>query len=185
MRPVAISFFLVISSLSSSAQKGYIRLDNDSVVFGFVRFYLSHDDGQRWVEVWKTKTDKKPFKTLNSHVIGYALKKDTFKVLRDFKPFQNRGLYYKTVDAKLVASGKINLYSFYETTSGGFGAPMSSVEYFILEDNETKFLKALPSADKEVLFEFFPQRYVSKYEEVKGKIKYKNIPDLVKLYNSK
>jgi hypothetical protein len=74
----------------------------------------------------------------------------------------------------------------------GFFAPNESLENhtykYILEDKQTGYLRALPSKKEkllESLADFFPEKYIAKYEEVKGKIKYKSIPALVELYNSK
>jgi len=59
---------------------------------------------------------------------------------------------------------------------------------YILEDEKTGLLRALPSKKDrliESLKEFFPEKYITKYNEVKGVINYKSVPDVVKLYNSK
>jgi hypothetical protein len=180
-----------------------VKLKNDSILIGYLRYYVSIKDGHQGIEFWRTKKDKHPQKIPKRTIDEYAIKKDTFKVLHQFKPFHDAQTYFEIVDAELTISGRVNLYlikkyqdsysvNFYN--SGGVGPPILHVNpgnytyIYILEDKESGFLKALPSNRvelKETLRNFFPEKYIAKYEEVKSKIDYKSIPNLVKLYNSK
>ena len=71
--------------------------------------------------------------------------------------------------------------------------PSDNIQYmketiYILEDSKNGFLTAIPNAKEELetkLADYLPEKYLRKYTEVNGKIKYKTIPELVKLYNSK
>lgn len=184
-------------------QNGYVKLDNDSILIGYLRHYVSTNDGHQGIEFWKTKTDKNPIKIPKLKIDEYAIKRDTFKVLHQFKPFHDSETYFEMIDAKLKARGKIDLYVIenYQNvgrvstyTGGGLipaiiDANLGNVSFiFILEDKASGFLKALPSKKaklRETLMEFFPEKYITKYSEFKGEISYKSIPDLVKLYNSK
>jgi hypothetical protein len=194
---------LTVSTLKSFGQNGYIKLDNDSTIVGYLRYYVSFMDGHQGIELWRTKKDKEPLKIPKQTINEYAIKKDTFKVLHQFKPFQDTQTYFELVDAKLKSRGKVNLYIIenynntnrVSTYTGGGLIPaiidesLGNYTYmYILEDKTTGFLKALPSKKeklKESLMDFFPEKYVVKYDQVKGEINYKSIPDLVKLYNSK
>jgi hypothetical protein len=202
MRLVLFTIFTLLS-LNSRGQNGYVKLDGDSTIYGYLRYYNSIKDGHQGIELWRTKTDKEPLKIPKEKIDEYAIRKDTFKVLHQFKPFHDTETYFELVDAKLKISGKIGLYviNSYQnvnrvsTYTGGGLIPAIIDEslgnnsfIYILEDKATGFLKAIPSKKeklKESLIDFFPEKYVNKYIQVNGELKYKTIPDLVKLYNSK
>ncbi len=200
---IILLIVLTLSTFKLSAQNGYVKLRNDSTQLGYLKHYVSIKDGHQGIELWRTKRDKEPLKIPKQTIDEYAIKKDTFKVLHRFKPFQDTQTYFEIVDAKLKSSGKINLYiieNYQNTnristyTAGGLipiiiDESLGNHTYmYILEDKKTGLLRALPSKkDKliESLNEFFPEKYVTKYGEVKGAINYKSVPALVKLYNSK
>jgi hypothetical protein len=124
-------------------------------------------------------------------------------VLTQFKPFHDTQTYFELAEAKLKSSGKVNLYiitnyqnaSRVSTYTGGGLIPAliddslgNHTFMYLIEDTETGLLTALPAKQeklKESLMDFFPEQYISKYTEDNGKINYKSLPDLVKLYNSK
>jgi hypothetical protein len=59
---------------------------------------------------------------------------------------------------------------------------------YILENSSSGYLRALPSKKdklRDLLSDFFPERYVELYYEKKGIVTYKNINEFVELYNSK
>jgi hypothetical protein len=194
---------LTFSSFKLSGQNGYIKLDSDSTLVGYLRYYVAIKDGHQGIELWRTKKDKNPLKIPKRAISEYAIKKDTFKVLHQFQPFHGTQTYFEVVDAKLKSRGKVNLYIIenyqnvnrVSTYTGGGLIPAIIDEslgnhtyMYILEDKKTGFLKALPSKKeklKESLMDFFPEKYIIKYDEVKGEISYKSVPDLVELYNSK
>ena len=197
----AFIIILISSTIQLWGQNGYVRLENESIVTGYLRYYTPINDVNRGIEVWRTKKDKNPLKISRHTVSEYAIEKDTFKVLHRFRPFEKGSTYFELVDAKLKKSGKVNLYfidnsqNSVSTYTGGGLLPALIDEsignqpyIYVLEDKATGFYKALPSKKdklKEALIEFFPERYVVRYGEVKGEIKYKSIPALVELYNSK
>ncbi len=178
-------------------QEGYVKLQNDSTLYGYLRKYVSFQDGHQGFEVWKTKKDKSPRKIPKVEISEYAIKKDTFKVLQQFRPYDGEKRYFELVDAALKARGKVDLYVITELNtraggyvSGGFSTPATSTvsEIYILEDRKLNLQKALPLNRqnlKDALKDFFPEGYITKYEEVYGKISFKNIVDFVRLYNSK
>lgn len=204
-----ILFLIAMTFLTFSlfGQNGYVKLGNDSTLIGYLRYYVSSKDGHQGIELWRTKKDKEPLKIPKRIINEYAIKKDTFKVFHQYSPFQNSKTYFECVDAKLKSSGKVNLYTienYQKTTGAGAGTSIGGVSIavsviidenmggytyiYVLEDKEIGFIKALPSKKeklKESLLDFFPEKYLVKYDKVKGEIKYKSIPDLVKLYNSK
>jgi hypothetical protein len=193
MKKIFLFFMTYLFGLVALGQNGYIKLKNDSIRVGYLRSYVSFEDGHQGIELWRTKSDKKPLKIPKHDIDEYAIKKDTFRVLRNFKPFQDSKEYFEMVDAKLQARGKINLYVIenYKTTTTvtPTGGTMSyGFDLYVLEDIETGIIKGLPFKKEklvESLIEFFPEKYVSKYTSVKGKITHKSVPDLVRLFNSK
>lgn len=200
---IVLTLILSFSSLTLFAQNGYIKLNNDSLLVGYLRFYTSVENGQRGLEFWRTKNDKAPRRIPKTDIEEYAIKKDTFKVLHQFKPFYDSKTYFELVDAKLKHRGKVNLFvienyqnpSSVGTYTGGGLAPavidisLGNVAYlYILESVDTGFLRGIPSKKekmKEALRDFFPDDYILSYHELKGEIKYKFIPDLVSRYNSR
>jgi hypothetical protein len=200
------AFLIIILNLSLYplfAQNGYVKLDNGSMITGYLKHYRSIKDGHPGIEVWRSKKDKEPLKIAKWKIDEYAIKKDTFRVLTQFRPFHDTPTYFELVEAKLKSSGKISLFiiSNYQnanrvsTYTGGGVIPALIDEslgnhtfMYLIEDKETGFLKALPSKKNklmESLLEFFPQDYITRYAEIKGEINYRSLPDLVNLYNSK
>ena len=107
------TFSIIILSMSLSqlvAQNGYVKLDNDSTIIGYLKYYTSIKDGHPGIEVWKTKKDKEPRRIPKWKIHEYAIKKDTFRVLTQFKPFHDTPTYFELVEATLKSSGKVNLY---------------------------------------------------------------------------
>lgn len=196
-----IIFLVTVLTTQAWGQSGYVKLDNDSTLVGFLRHYISAEDGHQGFELWRTKKDKNPLKIPKRTINEYAIKKDTFKVLHQFKPFHDSEMYFEMIDAKRKSSGKVNLYmlEYYKNIVNvvipyngaykvDYSSPWTYQFIYILENKENSYLKALPTKRgklKEELINFFPEKYVLKYEEVYGEIHYKSIPELVKLYNSK
>jgi len=194
----ALILAFILMSANLSAQYGYVKLhENDSLLRGYLRFYYPVS-GSRGYELWKNKNDKHPRRLTLDMITELAIKKDTFKIFRSLTPFQNSEVYIELVRGQIISRGKVILYEIREFKNPNGIAPnggtyirdenFSITGFYMIEDRSTGYLKAI-SADKEkmnqTLHEFFPEKYLTKYREVKGKIKYKTIPDLVKLYNSK
>ena len=193
---------LVTSSLTGFCQNGYIQLlDGDSVLTGFVRRVTDKSHGEA-LEFWKTKYDKNPRRILKDDIHEYAVKKDTFRILHNFQPFADEGVYFERVEAAVRHGKRINVMLVFYTnpdavstyTGGGllFGA-IDAVNknypyIYLLEDSSGGLPRAIPSKGEEymdALKEFFPARYLERYAEENGPIKYKNIPKVAELFNSK
>lgn len=202
MRTVLV-VILTVSATHLFGQNGFVILNNDSTLTGFLKPYISAKDGHQGIEFWRTKKDKSPRRIPKSNIAAYAIKKDTFKVLHQFKPFPDDPAYFELVEAKRLSKGKVNLYIIenYKSammvpayTGGGavtmivFVSLGGYTSMYILEDEKFGIVRALPSEKgtlKETLAEFLPERYITKYGEVKGKVNYKHVPDMIMLYNSK
>lgn len=194
---------ILTGSFELSAQNGYVKLKNDSVIIGYVKYYTTISEGQQGFEIWKTKKDKNPLRILKTSVWEYAIKKDTFRILQNFRPFEETNTYFDLVEAKLISRGKVDLYVIenyqnsnrISTYTGGGLIPaiidesMGNFTYmYVVENSKSGYLRGLSSKKEklmETLRDFFPDQYLEKYNELKEKITYKTIPSLVKLYNSK
>lgn len=206
MRHILFLTFLTCAA-SAFAQNGYIKIEKDSILVGFLRYYISYMDGQQLIEYWRTKTDKEPIKISKRDIIEYAIKKDTFIVLHQYSPFENSDLYFELADAKKKISGKINLYWVpnndpnrvnVSTVTGGGLIPgiidaaidKKSDHYdmlYMLENRKTGGIRPIPKNKErleESLTNFFPQEIIQEYRNKKGTINYQNLPGLVKYYNA-
>jgi hypothetical protein len=194
---------LTLLATQVQGQNGYVKLENDSTLIGFLRHYTSSSHGHQGIEVWRTKKDKSPIRIPKRDIYEYAIKKDTFKVFHQFRPYVHSKTVIELIDARLESRGKVNLYTIdrylvepKSSFRGGMPATAAPVEItfgespiiYILEDSRTAFISCLPQKHEmliEVLKDFFPERYIAKYIEVEGKINYNTISKFVSLYNSK
>jgi hypothetical protein len=193
---------LLFCSLSCFGQNGYIRLiDSDSLLTGFVRLVSGSSEGPM-LEYWRTKNDKHPRKISKDQIAEYAIKKDTIRIIHNFRPFADEELYYERIETRLLRGKKINMLLLYyanpdavSTYTGGgllFGAiDAANKNYsfiYVLEDRKG-YIRGIPPKDEnnfmDALQDFFPARFLERYAEENGPIKYKHIPKLVNLYNSR
>lgn len=202
---LAITILLsAIVSIQTLAQNGYVKLAGDnSVIVGYLKYFTDVSSGQQGIEVWRSKRDKAPLQLSKTVVHEYAIKKDTLRVIQNFRPFDHSQTYFDLAEANILSRGKVNSLviknyqnpSRISTYTGGglvpaiLDASMGNVTYmYVLENNSTGYLRAL-STKREALLEalrdFFPDEYLAKYEQSEQEIKYKSIPELVKFYNSK
>ncbi|MBX2967533.1 MAG: hypothetical protein KF845_15430 [Cyclobacteriaceae bacterium] len=194
---------LVALSFNLYSQNGYVKISSDSIMIGFVKRYTSHMDGSKGLEVWRTKNDPQPIRVKMSSIYEYAIKKDTFRILHDFIPFASEKIYFETVEAQVISTGKVTLLKINALNDRKRSTqsmiiytgerPVSVMTFrennytYVLEEPGTDYLRALPYEQQkllETLKEFFPERYLIRYKEEKGAIVYSKVPALVKLYNS-
>jgi len=181
---VAASFL----SIHVFAQAGYVKLENDSTLPGYVRFYTSAKDGHRGIELWKTKTDKKPRKIPFTSMREYAVKKDTFVILQHFKPFHDTETYFDIVEARVISRGRVSLLIIdnYQNpkkisayTGGGLvpvilDASLGNHSYmYVMKDKASGNFFGLPSRKeklREALLDYFPEKYIDRYREENGEL---------------
>lgn len=197
-----LGILLIALGFSAHAQNGYVKVSSDSILIGFVKRYTSHMDGSKGLEVWRAKNDPHPIRIKMSSIYEYAIKKDTFRILYDFTPFVREDVYFESVEARVISTGKFTLLkiegyrnpnsvSLY--TGGGLipaliDLGLENYSYmYILEEPGNDYIRALPGKQEkllEVLKDFFPERYLVRYRQEYGDITYSKVPALVKLYNS-
>src|SRR5688500_4635567 len=105
-----LTIILAVTTIGLFGQNGYVKFGSDSTVLGYLRYYVSIKDGHQGIELWRTKNDKDPLKIPKHVITEYAIKRDTFKILNQFKPFNDTETYFELVEAKLKSRGKVNLY---------------------------------------------------------------------------
>jgi hypothetical protein len=201
MRAVA-TLIILSTALQLTAQNGYVILnERDEVIAGYLKYFHAVSDGQQGIEVWKTKKDKAPLKVPMNRIFEYAIRKDTFRVLQNFKPFPESSTYFDLVDAEIVVRGKVNLLlirnyrnpSRVSTYTGGGLIPaiidesMGNYSFMYVLEDVTGYMRAVSPKGKlleEALLDFFPKEYLEKSSSVSQGVKYKDLPGLVKEYNA-
>jgi hypothetical protein len=155
--------------------------------------------GDRGIELWRDKRDKHAKRISREMISEYAIEKDTFKMFRSFMPFQESEVFIELAAAKIISRGKIILYEIKEFKNPNFMDAKTGLVvvydsnfqenyFYVIEEKATGNKRAISTNKEkmsEALLDFFPEKYLTKYAEVNGKIKYKTIPNVVKLYNSK
>ncbi|MBL0740257.1 hypothetical protein [Chryseolinea lacunae] len=200
---------LCLMNIALHAQNGYVIFKNDSVKRGFIK-YIRMPSGKPGFELWKTKKDKTPLKIPKDALKEYAVNKDTFKILYGFRPFPKEDLSFAMVEAKVVAQGKIELLHilaypqeqvmFNGTVSGTAGPgimpfTMPLHDYgmdnrknmYVISDPEHATLEGIPANKlklREALPIFFPDNFLTEYQQKNGVVKYKDLPALVKAFNA-
>jgi hypothetical protein len=199
-------FVAATFSLPALGQNGYIRLlDNDSVLTGFVRPYAGNLPGEM-LEFWKTKYDKNPRRISKDDIFEYAIKRDTVRILHRYQPFVDESMYFERLEVPIRHGKKINIMSvqlgnpnptLIPSAVGTMGVGVSVpiiILYpghpylYLLEDTNGGLPRAIPPKGEPIidaLKEFFPVRYLERYAEEFGPIKYQHIPKIVNLFNSK
>jgi hypothetical protein len=196
-----VTLMILSISFKVIAQNGYVILnESDAVIVGYLKYFHAIRDGEQGIEVWETKKDRVPLQLRMSQIFEYAMKKDTFRVLQNFKPFPKSSIYFGIVEAEILARGKVNLLlirnyqnpSRVSTYTGGGLIPaiidesMGNYSYMYLLEDRSGYLRAVSPKDKElkeVLSDFFPDGYLNRYASPQA-IRYKDLPDLVKAYNT-
>jgi hypothetical protein len=196
----AIAFFF---STELFAQYGYVKLEKDSVIKGYIRNFRTINDAQEGLEVWKTKTNENPAKILKKSIVEYSTGKDTVMVIHDLTPFNDEDLYFDCIDAHYVLKGKINLLKVrnYRARALGPGGTVMTPNglmpvmrmrnldepnniYFIESKDGTLNAMKWGKALHQSLLSVFPETFLVRYEDKFGKITYNKLPKFIKFVNS-
>ena len=205
---LAISFVVVFCE--AICQNGYVCLKSgDSTIVGYVRRYKPEVAGAEGIEVWRDKKDRQPLRIPKTAIAEFAINTDTFRILHQFRPFQEVQAFYEYIEAKIVSRGRVTLLvitnypdpgSVSNYTGGGIipevidhttGASLKKVmgfhsKMYVLEDTNGRDAVAPDKAAlKETLLDYFPDRFVEKYFSKFGEVTYKTLDDMVRFYNSK
>jgi hypothetical protein len=202
---------LIFAFQTLSAQNGYVKFkDSDSTLVGFVRPYIPVVQGPHGLEVWRDKRDPEPIRISKAEIAEYAINNDTFRILHQFKPFPSASTFYEYIEAQIVTRGKVTLLSIVNYNDpgsatiymGGGLVPVAidmiawrndiqrimgaQSKMYVLE-NRNGYSAVSPKKKelKVILLDYFPDKFVVKYESVYGEVNYRHLDDMVRFYNSK
>jgi len=197
---IIYTLYLVVLASPLFGQNGYVKFENDSIKVGYLRNIILPGSNDRAIELWETKKDKSPLKLKKKNLTEYAINRDTFKILNYFRPFHDDNIDFEMVEAKVIARGKLELLiidNYANTVSsytGGGLIPglidvsMGNVTFiYVLADVSNYFPQGIPARKlkfENALMDFFSIKFLNEYQRQNGKIKYKDLPDLVRAYNT-
>lgn len=194
---------ILFAALSASAQKswekhfnGYVITRQDSIIRGYLQFKILPDPYNEEIDLLKTPTSK-PLVFDYNQINGYVYRKDTFRILHDFYPFDDNKISFDNVEGKVIVTGELSLYKIkYWKRAGLFekpsyvggalvepvpGQPIQKNMYIVsfednlygvTSDNFKTMMPDLVANDQELASEI-----------VKGTLHYKNMEEIVKTYN--
>lgn len=200
LKTILLLFFLSILVNVSNAQYGYIITEDGSVKNGFIKYQRNFHAGHLEIELWKTKNDKAPKRYPLAGLKEYAIKKDTFRVVREFRPFEEVEHSIELIELKIINRGHLNLYETkeqlekkswilsrdydleYEFDGSYKVVNRQAAKTYIIDDHKGNFFAVDPDNFEDDLSEFLNFEKLSK-EVTTKKFKYKHIPELIELYN--
>jgi hypothetical protein len=200
MKTFISTLTLFLSAFSLSAQEGYIKFNKNSMVKGFIKVHTAHQSGEHQIEYHETKEDPQPKRYHKKDIMEYAIKHDTFRILKNFYPFDIEDFYFEVVDAKVLRSGKVNLLgvdSRHHTISNYSGGGLLSAlldeslahlpYVYVLHDSENDYARGIPSKKdkfREYMIDFFSEEIIAGYEKEKGTLHFRDLEKFVVYYNS-
>jgi hypothetical protein len=186
---------LIAVCLQAKGQNGYIKFSKNNVVKGFVKVHQSASTHEHHVELATSKDDVKPKRFHKKDIMEYAIHQDTFRILKDFYPYEVESIYYEVIDAKVLRSGKISLLqvhnSFTSLDKGLFQtlhdqSPSQVPYFYVLQDTEANYTRGVPSKKEKfklLVTEFFPEETLIAYEKTHGPVHFKDLEKLVVFHN--
>jgi hypothetical protein len=208
MNRVAFITVLLFFCTSSFAQNGYVKFDKDSVLTGFIRMYTAPGNKKEFLEFWKTKNDRQPIRIDRRDIVEYAIRKDTFHVLRNFQPFPSEDIFFEVVDARIIRNGRIQLLKmknpYYRTdhiVAGGLAGgvvvavsvslmdKVTNVPYILaLREPSNGYIRAVPKKAElfdEVMSDFFSEKAITSFVKNKEELKFRTLVEFVDYYNAR
>ncbi|MGF1636393.1 MAG: hypothetical protein ACFCUU_04920 [Cyclobacteriaceae bacterium] len=185
-----LGLILILSSFTffkpnGSFKEGYYFKKDGTKVVGLIKFhyggsvFTSKSDGDCSIS-FKTDNKAKKVKLTTNDICCFVVEKDSFAIIRNFR--LNALVTYPQDFAKVIESGRINLYLYYSSVQqGGYGGSVTATDWVIEKNGiadkltKKKFKELIPS-------------YLSDYPELLDKIEdnqlgYKDTEMIVKMYN--
>ena len=194
--PALIAIFLVCSSVSFS--QGMISLEKfepghyyDSAgnkVTGLLKFkyggsaFSSKKDGDCEL-LFRAEKGEKRQKFNTREIRSFVIGNDSFAIVKNFD--LNAFVYYPQDFAKVIESGKINLYLYYATVNSGGQFPRTSTVTYYLVEKDGKVVTIKKGILKETLNAFFYSDYPDLADKYGKKIRISDLPLLTKMYNER
>jgi hypothetical protein len=195
-----LTSFIVLVAGSLVAQDGYIKFNKHTIVHGFINRKIAGDKGEEIIEFLKSKNDPAPQHYRKADIYEYAIKEDTFRVLKNFYPFEVEGFHFEHVDARLLRSGAVDLLGidvnhekFVEHSKKGtfrhmIDQTLGNIPFlYVLHEESDEYVRAVPSRKekfKELMFEFFTEDAIDEYERQKGELHFRNLETFVEHFNA-
>ena len=180
-------FLLALFPFLSNAQNGYIKFNKHQKVEGIVSVYNNTHVHEHQVELKTSADDPAPRRYHKKDIEEYAIKHDTFRILKKFYPYDIEEIFYELVDAKVLVSGKVSLLQIHNSHTtldkGLFAtyheASPSQVPYFyVLHDQEGNYLRGVPSKTdlfRAAIEDFYPDEVIAEYEKEHGPLHYRDL----------
>lgn len=193
-------FFLIVCPFGELiAQEGYIKFNHNAVLHGYLN-KRTNEKGEHIIEFLKSKNDPAPQHYRKADIYEYAIKHDTFRVLKNFYPFEVEGFHFDHVDARVLKSGTVDLLGidtnhekFKEHLNSGklhhvIDHTLDNIPYlYVLHEESDQYLRGVPSKKdkfRELMFEFFTEDVVDGYEKEKGEIHFRHLEAFVGHFNT-
>lgn len=183
------------------AQNGYVITNENKLVKGYLRKQIDFDTQREEIEIYKSpKNTEADISYLMNDLKEYAIRNDTFRILRDLAI--NDWFVIDFIRVRVIATGKLNLFKskhianysqskhklwVSDGSPGNFKVPFGEVReypYYIVEDQD-KYLLAVDREDFKIQLEELIENLDLKKTLKSKKFKYKHIPDLIIEYNSR
>lgn len=109
MRTLTFVALLALQPYSSRAQSGFVITVQDSILHGYMRFVRDNNGNSKLL--FTTDKKKAPRTFVLADLKYYALKKDTFAILRNFYAFDDEAQPVEVMEARVIVSkGRLKLY---------------------------------------------------------------------------
>jgi hypothetical protein len=165
----SIYFILVIVSLKTHAQNGFVKTMNDSIVEGFIRYDYNLYDPEKGVKikVYRTKKDRHPNIYYETEVLEHSYKGDHYLNLFNETPEKDKPhKVYHFLKTKIInRTNKYSMVSFtyntgknlYSTIPTGSGAMATTYkeqdeDYLLINNNTREIERKFKTINEVVLF---------------------------------
>lgn len=167
-------------------KEGYYYDKDGAKVSGLLKFsyggnaFTDKSDGDCSL-LFKTNNRAKKVKLTTNDICCFVIEKDSFSIIKNFR--LNAIVTYPQDFAKVLDTGKINLYVYYSTVDavGPYGGVSTVADWVVEKDGKADKLT------KKKFKELMPS-YLSDYPELLAKINndeldYNDIEKIIKMYN--
>ncbi len=181
-----LSTLLHLNAVGQFKQGHYYEKDGTKVT-GLIKFkyggnvFTDKSDGDCSI-IFKTGKRGKKVKLTTNDICCFVIEKDSFSIIKNFR--LNALVSYPQDFAKVLETGKINLYLYYSTVQSGgqYGGGSSTVTCWVIE-KEGKADKLTKKKFKELL-----PTYLSDYPKLLDKIEndqlgYNDTENIIRMYN--
>jgi hypothetical protein len=195
MKNTLLAFF-AFSGATAFAQDGYVKFNHSDKVHGHIRIFHDKHEHEHEIQIGKSEHDPAPKRYHKRDIAEYAIAGDTFRILKNFAPYEIQEIYYEIVDAHVLRSGKITLMRIKNSHKSldpkFFSAfhdekPSKVDHFYVLHDTEGNYLRGVPSKKDSfriTLTEFFDDEDLNAFEAEHGSIHYRDLEKLVAWYNT-